>query len=462
MGREVKCFFCFEYFKPEEAHFRAKKHIKKIDSLSEDEYVVDEKLKAYYKKFLQYDDDSAESAARLLPTFKIDQNRKIVEVSYNSLGIEGSCLEKEADHGMPIKIKFDRRLYESNVDCYETDERLCPHCHNRLPVGFGLRKSIIISVIGDTYSGKTVFLTVLLKELASGNNKFETSLSYIGKDLSPKETLYAARRKLYEERKLPESTQTGTMLPPFLFNCKYKRFNERKQLIEEDIDIAIYDIAGENCRDEGKMEALAPNVKNSDGIIFLLNPMALSDVSDYYRHIGTHSGETSTYSQEMVLEAIHNAITGSSIEKCEIPLALVVSKTDNLWKEEVNLDFFTRNPQSPMLKRNFQFEKHAGYFDKIEELNISNSVKDFLNSTDAKSFVNFIGSNFKNQSYFAVSALGNEPNIYIDESERVIGIIEKSIRPFRILEPLYWILCKNGLILESDFTPKKQKRFLFF
>jgi len=47
-----------------------------------------------------------------------------------------------------------------------TTERLCPHCHNPLPASCGEANTKIVSIIGYTKIGKTVFLVSLLEWLA--------------------------------------------------------------------------------------------------------------------------------------------------------------------------------------------------------------------------------------------------------------------------------------------------------
>ena len=39
--------------------------------------------------------------------------------------------------------------------------RLCPHCHNEAVPGAGMYDMKMIGLYGDTFAGKTVFLTVL-------------------------------------------------------------------------------------------------------------------------------------------------------------------------------------------------------------------------------------------------------------------------------------------------------------
>ena len=44
-----------------------------------------------------------------------------------------------------------------------TYRRVCPYCHNPLPMGFGKHRVKNISIIGITGAGKTVYISQLLK-----------------------------------------------------------------------------------------------------------------------------------------------------------------------------------------------------------------------------------------------------------------------------------------------------------
>ena len=41
----------------------------------------------------------------------------------------------------------------------------CPHCHERLPAGFGEFDQFIFSIVGAPASGKSYYLAILLKNL---------------------------------------------------------------------------------------------------------------------------------------------------------------------------------------------------------------------------------------------------------------------------------------------------------
>ena len=53
-------------------------------------------------------------------------------------------------------------LDDFGIQCPDT---ACPHCHERLPAGFGEFKQYIYSIVGAPSSGKSYYLAILIKQL---------------------------------------------------------------------------------------------------------------------------------------------------------------------------------------------------------------------------------------------------------------------------------------------------------
>lgn len=72
----------------------------------------------------------------------------------------------------PARISNEHKIYSNHVltgvmDSYSvvTKIRLCPHCHNDLPITAGKYPSNIVSIVGATSVGKTVYMTTLIHTL---------------------------------------------------------------------------------------------------------------------------------------------------------------------------------------------------------------------------------------------------------------------------------------------------------
>ena len=234
----VICPYCCHKFEPNAAEFRLPSALvpplldqdqdtpkKRGRKKAEDSGLVrDEKLFSYFTKLLGENEKTAASKALRFESVTPQDPR--IE------GMEEDLLR----FGFYSKIKFtdgDSQL--------ESRDRLCPNCHNTLPVGYGLRDTVLISIIGDARAGKSVYLTMLINELEN-NRDFPSKLSFIG-DESTRELINTNYQKpLLEDRILIDSTKRRR-IPPFSYNFWYKYRDAHGELRENTIDIIFYDIA---------------------------------------------------------------------------------------------------------------------------------------------------------------------------------------------------------------------------
>lgn len=464
----AKCIYCFLEFEPIEAHFRAEATIEELISATGDKEdlifggstinetkkddrgrVLDERLKNYFINKLDKDEITASNDAYLLPWFTIGSKNVIVKKEE----------DKETKKIYVPRLFFDPLVYKSTK--MSTNERLCPHCHNKLPIGFGIKDTLIISIIGDTFSGKTVYLTVLIKELLKGTNAFDASLIPIGEKNILQDYINNYTQKIYVEKRLPQASPVQ-ILPPLIYNYTYSYLNEYNNKVDKSINVVLYDIAGENCREKTTLDKKGLNVKNSDGIILLLNPLAINNISNYYTSEGMVTGDTTTESQYEIISALYDNFLGEDNKKSTIPIACVISKADIFLNEEVKLPFFDSHPYSKVLTKNYNGEtKHNGYLDKDDIESLSYDVEEFLKWTQSNEFLAAIKKHFENFNFFSMSALNQMPvRKLIDGIEK--SVIAKEIKPFRVVDPFYWILSQNKYLLRRNETNIKPKKSGFF
>ena len=74
-------------------------------------------------------------------------------------------------------------MVDSVVEFYgmETTERICPHCHNPLPPNYGKYKVHFIATVGITSSGKTVYLSQLLRRM----DEYMSNVNVVTFDMTP-------------------------------------------------------------------------------------------------------------------------------------------------------------------------------------------------------------------------------------------------------------------------------------
>ena len=393
----IVCPHCFEKFKPDEVVFRAT-HIQEDDNYYEAQ--EDDKLNRYRAK---------------LDLDELDELEAVIE---------------------PHTIPLDSHIYSGNVlvglvDAYgyTTRRRLCPYCHNELPITSGKSPSNIIAIVGASQVGKSVYMTSLihtLQNITAAN--FDAACIPINSEISRK-FKQDYEEPLFERGDLLTSTRKEGKQEPFIFQFKFK---------DDSIDplmLVFFDIAGEGMVDQEYLSMYAAHIKNSSGILFLVDPLQIKTIRDKI-HIKRNDTTGEFASQhdeprEVIINLFENFIGYEENGKTDIPTAIVLTKSDML-----NV---LREDDGEYVKSNsniFNQVVHKGYFSLTEFNNINGEVKRFIEKVD-RPFKDAIDVHFNKTAYFATSALGRNP---IDM--QVDGLIE----PLRVDEPFLWLLYTMGYI----------------
>ena len=424
----VICPFCCFRFHPNKASFR----------LNSGRKLTDTKLLNYFVEIMHNNKTEAKAKALQYPVIALEENAS--EITYDETDIE--------------KYGFIQCIYlnKPNGQQEPTEQRLCPNCHNNLPIGYGIRDTLLISILGDARSGKSVFLTVLISELEN-NSDFVSKLTFIG-DKQVKDSFYETYQKpLFKEQTLISSTKRKK-IPPYAFNYWYQYKDSDGNLQENSIDIIFYDIAGEDLRDEYGIRSNGFNIKNSSGLIFLVDPTNFSRLSDLFRFsdsalIEAIPDENST---QEVFDTLYNYFIGFDREKSQIPTALAISKAD-LFKY-VNFGFFGNKPEN-RIQHIITEEVHRGAVNMPSIKGIHQEVRELVSYLSEDRILNNAAGCFKNVNYFAISSLGKKPMVEkisdpVTNETVEKGFIDGQLQPFRVKEPFYWILMRNQLMLKHE------------
>lgn len=388
---DIVCPFCFSKFAPDQVVFRAAH-----DRPDDEDYALqeDHALNAYRDKF----------------------------------GLDAiEELEAVID---PESIPEENHIYVDEVLVGVTDRygvvtkrRLCPKCHNELPITAGKAPSNIISIVGASQVGKSVYMTSLIHTLQNTTaNHFNAACMPLNAQISRKfREQYEA--PLFERGQLLDSTQKEQRQEPFIFQFVFKD-SEKAPLI-----LVFFDVAGEGMVDREYLEIYAAHVKNSAGILFLVDPLQIKTIRDrFLLHAGDEPGEfTARYDEprEVVITLFEHFIGYQEQSKTNIPTAVVLTKSDMLHaiKEEEGTYI---KPNSNMF-RNFV---HQQYLNTAEFENMNGEVSRFIEKVD-RPFKDALEVYFTNVAYFAVSALGSNP-----VNQKVSGVVT----PVRVDEPFIWLL----------------------
>ena len=433
--KSVICPFCCHRFHPNEADFRlpaAGKRTKKDETLE-----LDERLFDYQVDILQVTEREATKNATLPHSFEVIKNPN---VEFDEADIE--------EYGFLQHVTYTNDSGKKII----CEQRLCPHCHNSLPIGYGIRETLLISILGDARVGKSVFLTVLISALED-NEDFTSKLTFIG-DKQIRETFYENYQKpLFKDHELVSSTKRRK-IPPYAFNFWYRYKNEDGAWEEKSIDVIFYDIAGEDLRDDSGIRQNGFNIKNSSGLIFLADPTNFVKLSDLFRVSDASLIEAipEENSNQLIFNTLYNYFLGFNREKCPIPVALVLSKADLL--SFVNLEFFHNKPAN-RIQNVFEDESHTGALNMRSTKAINREVRELLLYLGEERVLNNALGCFETVNCFAVSSLGKKPSIEQisdPETNETIekGYVDGAIEPFRVKEAFYWILMRHQLMCQYE------------
>lgn len=455
----IKCPYCFEEFSHENVHFKAMS-IKSADSWGPD--IEDDEIKKKNRMFIDSSKEKgSESAAddfgvtedEMDPFGRSEEkSRTLSEKEYARLFEEkqdplfkkfwksySNELSWEYAN-YPVITGEDPRMMDgeyqrdgndmvvSVTDHYgvKTKERICPFCHNPLPANYGKYPVHFIATVGITSSGKTVYLSQLLR----GMDEYMGNVKMATVEMSSAVTRFLQKNPVKKDVPLPTGTLPGLLNPPLFYVVLAK--DSRHTLV-------FYDVAGEDCADEKEIDRYGPFIRNADGIIMILDP-------DQFTQVNWSDDKKLP---KTVLSAMYNAFLGQGKngEKSKIPLALALSKSDKL--ENVN-----KFPPNSNIFKDIDYGKVCYGFDLEQYRNLAGEVRRFLDSTsEGQATLNIAELCFSRIGFFAFSALNcdvrAEPKIINGQTISITKPVAHPI-PRRIEEPLYWMLSEFGVLQKIE------------
>lgn len=307
---------------------------------------------------------------------------------------------------------------------------ICPHCHNRIPKHMVKEKGYIISIIGARSSGKTIYITTLINELIH----YGYCLGDIGVIASavanePENNTQARYERdffniMYKKNKCP--IQTDPNEPKNRVPLIY----ELGQRGKSPIYLVFYDTAGENFADPKNIASNVKFLNQSDAVIFLLDTFSIPYVHDKLKAQMGLSDIKLRYDKIISNLITHFEEGDTRIRDAQYkkPMALVFSKIDAILKNE---ELFQSTAIPGMsIERNSSFLDGGGV--NLSDIDsISDGIRAGLYSWNERNFIIGMESHYKNVKYFGISALGGMP----DKTGSI-----NNLRPYRVLDPLVWIL----------------------
>lgn len=318
-------------------------------------------------------------------------------------------------------------------DCgMKTSKLVCPHCHNELPSQFGSTDVHTIALIGAKEAGKSHYIAVLINELTNRvGMSFNASLNALDEQTIRRYN-QDFRRHIYVQREVIPATLSARANMNVRYPLAYRFSIKRRGLLPFDgirvSSLVFFDTAGEDLTHIDLMSTETKYLANSDGIIFLLDPLQMPDIRNLV-DISVPLPSENTDPREIIGRAaglIRQMRQMGPADKIRTPVALAFSKLDAI------RPLF--DPASPV----HEASRHDGSFDVTDARRVSDNMRAYISQWAGSGLDIFLQHNFENYSYFGLSALGSQPDAQ--------GRLPSGVAPFRVEDPLLWILYQLGIV----------------
>ena len=348
------------------------------------------------------------------------------------LRVQGTRQDGQPDYfiydgqGMAIQIEL-----AAGERC---NRRVCRYCHNPLPTNYGKTPVKFITVVGIVGSGKTVYLSQLLRGMSGYARKCGLAAMVTG----PSVLNFRRENAVEAGEPLPGSTPEQRLQQPLFYELVRSLGNQRKSTET----MVMYDVAGEVFKSPQLVMQYAPFVEHADGVLMLIDPLQFDVVSSFL------SDDQERDDPAQILSVIHHIVShGDPDFKCDIPFAICISKVDKI------MDILNDNLRD-LLVRDVEGVKGANGFD-LPEFNARayNPVLKELNAfiqTHNMDLANQMEANYVQYSYFAFTALGCGVEDGINENGEKYQYPVGPVIPKRIEEPLLWMFYALGYIKSNE------------
>ena len=343
----------------------------------------------------------------------------------------------------------------------------CPHCHKKLPPGFLDLKPKILSIVGAPSSGKSYYLSVLVKMLERTLYK-NFGIAFYDADPTENAMLTRMKNRLFSgstatEAQLAKTALEGDMyveisrlgrkvrMPkPFIFTLSPA--NEP----EGATSVVFYDNAGEHF-EPGANNVETPGAQHiaaAEGIFFLFDPTYNLEFRKSLRGKSNdpQMEDRRFDQQETLLAEMNSRVKGlmgvDFRDKIDKPLAMLVGKCD-VWQDLIG-------------RENLINAVVDGKLDLSTVRRVSDLVRQKLLEI-TPSIVANAESISDNVMYFPVSSFGCSPEHltdekgqpqYGDDGRPALSPDPNKISPILVEIPILWILSQVNQKLIPSIGPK--------
>jgi hypothetical protein len=318
--------------------------------------------------------------------------------------------------------------------------RACPQCHTALPIDFVDSKSPMIGLVGAKGSGKTVLMTVLVKQLREVVGlRFGADIRIATDNPDGLQGLsdYQASREvpLYSKGTLPTGTaQQGTAsrqrTTPVVLRWRQESARMMRGQALHSTVLSFVDTAGEDLNDLGTAFTLE-YLSVSDALMVTIDPFALPGARARLNlpvqaiQVGDDVPLDVVSRITELLRTEHKVKTRKRIK---IPVAIVFTKVDAFYP---SLD-----RQNPIMAT----PSGVPAYEDSDGQAVHEHLLALLHEWNAADIDTHMRLNYSDYRFFGVSALGAEP----DYKGNVVA--PGGVQPHRVEDPVLWLLSKTGTV----------------
>jgi len=313
--------------------------------------------------------------------------------------------------------------------------RACPACHTPLPHGFGQAASPLVAMVGAKGAGKTVFLTVLAHEL-TGNlpRRFDVDVRLTGErhDTAAGSSWVSSYvEAVFADRRLfPQTEAAGrSRREPVVFQWRSERRSLTGARRTRSSYLSFYDTAGEDLLGQDSTRDLR-YLSCADALVVMLDSFSLAGSR---RKGGVPPGavvceEPASQVLARVTQLLRRSRALGGGGRITVPLAVVLTKIDAFFDLLGENHVVTRVPPAG-----------PGY-DEQAGRDLHEHLRSLLRDWAGDDLDTYLNDHYTDYRYFAVSALGAEPDY------RRSLVDPGGVRPHRVADPLLWLLNRCGVL----------------
>lgn len=334
----------------------------------------------------------------------------------------------------------------------EQAHRRCPRreCQYSLPYNIERVRSIIVSVVGDVDSGKSHYIASLIRQLSyewgkalsSSNTSGSIELECLTEDVE-RDFMSRYLTPLFGSNKFitatPQAVRSNPLAGQPLVDRPliYKigiRLPPRYTL--NTFNLMIYDTSGEDFRRIERLVQFARFALNSNAFIFVADPFTMDSVySELPGRLQAMQPNKRRPSSQVLNGVVNSFMRQHRIPNpgrlANVPMAVMVSKAD----------IFTKAIKTPYKYSYYGFasDYYPPYKIGVDLADIEGINQEVINLLETYQEGNLLRSarTLKNVKFFATSATSEPP----DGPDHF-----PSVKPWRCLDPLLWILYQLGVI----------------